>query len=190
MTHEDEQRRFFERLAARYDGRFLRARWPRNQELKAIVIEDALEDVFALGPVAEIGCGTAQIAERLLELNPQFDYTGLDLSPSMLGIARRRLERFHGRVELRAVEGALCLEHGRYAAAYGVDVLHHMADPVRVLRELREALRPGAPVVFLEANPRFPITTMIGLLQKEERNVLKIGFRNLRSWFDSAAHHR
>ena len=84
------------------------------------------------------------------------------------------------------MEGALCLERGSYAAAYGVDVLHHMEDPVSVLRELRDALRPDAPIVFLEANPRFPITTMIGLLQKEERNVLKIGFRNLRCWFESA----
>ena len=88
MTHEDEQRRFFERLAGRYDGRFMRARWPRNQKLKATAIRDALEDALVLGPVAEIGCGTAQIAENLLESNPQLEYVGLDLSPSMLEIAR------------------------------------------------------------------------------------------------------
>jgi SAM-dependent methyltransferase len=186
LTYYDEQRRFFADLAGRYDRRWLRARWPRNQELKATVIRDALGDALTLGPVVEIGCGTAQIAEQLLESEPRLEYVGLDLSPPMLEVARHRLRRFGGRVELRAVEGPLRLERACHAAAYGVDVLHHVEDPVNTLRELGDALRPHAPVVFLEPNPRFPITTMLGLLQKEERNVLKIGFRNLRYWLEAA----
>jgi 2-polyprenyl-3-methyl-5-hydroxy-6-metoxy-1,4-benzoquinol methylase len=71
----------------------------------------------------------------------------------------------------------LGLERGRYAAAFGVDVLHHVEDPTDVLRELTNALRARAPIVFLEVNPRFPIATMVALFQEEERNVLKIGFR-------------
>jgi hypothetical protein len=40
--------------------------------------------------------------------------------------------------------------------------------------------------VFLEANPRFPLTALIGLLQEEERGVLRINSRNLRTWLERA----
>jgi SAM-dependent methyltransferase len=186
LTSSDDQRRFFEHLAHRYDRRWLRSRWPRNQQEKAALIRGALAAALPRGPVVELGCGTAQIAEQLLESSPQLAYVGLDLSPSMLAVARRRLQRFGDRSELRAVEGPLRLEPGTYAAAFGVDVLHHVDDPVRILVELRDALRARAPIVFLEPNPRFPITTVLGLVQREERNVLRIGFRNLRGWFESA----
>ena len=87
---------------------------------------------------------------------------------------------------LREVSGPLPLEEQTFTCAYGVDVLHHVDDPVRVLRELRAALAAGAPCVFLEGNPRFPITALIGLLQKEERGLFKMSFRNLRSWLAEA----
>jgi SAM-dependent methyltransferase len=186
LTHYDEQRRFFEHLSRRYDSRFLRSRWPRNQLLKAGVISDALGSAIETGPVAEVGCGTGQIAEFLLDANPRLEYVGLDLSESMLAIARQRLARFGDRVELKLVEGPLGLPSGRYAGMFGVDVLHHVDEPVLVLGEIRDGLRPGGPVVFLEPNPRFPITTVLGIFEKEERNVLKVGFRNLRHWFEEA----
>lgn len=185
-AHYDEQRRFFEDLANRYDRRWLRARWPRNQQLKAAVIGAALGDTLPVGPVVEIGCGTAQIAEELLDSNPQLEYVGLDLSASMLEVARHRLQRFRGRVELREVAGPLSLEPGRYVAAYGVDVLHHVEEPPGVLRELSHGLRAHAPIVLLETNPRFPIATVLALLQREERHLLKISVRNLHSWFEAA----
>lgn len=186
MTHYDEQRRFFEQLSRRYDSRFLRSRWPRNQQLKAGLISDVLGSVVETGPVAEVGCGTGQIAEYLLEANPGLEYVGIDLSESMLAIAHQRLARFGDRVELRSVDGPLGLQCGRYAGVFGVDVLHHVEDPVLVLGEIRDGVRPGGAVVFLEPNPRFPITTLLGIFEKEERNVLKIGFRNLRHWFEDA----
>jgi ubiquinone/menaquinone biosynthesis C-methylase UbiE len=105
LTHYDEQRQFFEDLAGRYDRRWLRARWPRNQQVKAAVIRAALGNALAVGPAVEVGCGTAQIAEQLLTAEPQLEYVGLDLSASMLQVARRRLERFGGRAELREVDG-------------------------------------------------------------------------------------
>jgi SAM-dependent methyltransferase len=184
---EDVQREFFDRLARRYDGRFLRTRWPRNQELKAAHVVDVLGPTAETGPLVELGCGTGQIAQVLLRSHPRLTYLGLDLSEPMLEIARSRLQRFGNRAELTPVSGPrLPLELAKYAAAFGVDVLHHVDEPVTVLRSLRKGLKPGAPVVFLEGNPRFPITTVIALMQREERGLLRIGFKNLRRWFEAA----
>jgi SAM-dependent methyltransferase len=186
-VRRDDQRRFFEQRAARYDNRFLRSRWPRNQQLKARVIANFLGDVIEKGPVVEIGCGTGQVAAELLRMNSRLDYVGLDLSPEMLRIARERLTSFGERIELRHVGGTtLPLDDARYAAAFGVDVLHHVDEPEQLLRELRRALRPRAGVIFLEGNPRFPLTMLIALMQKEERGLLKMGFRNLTAWLQSA----
>jgi len=181
------QRQFFDRLAQRYDARFLRARWPRNQEVKARHVTDVLGTAIESGPVVEVGCGTGQIAELLLSANPGLHYVGLDLSEPMLEIARSRLSPFADRAELRVVAGNdLPLEAEWYAAAFGVDVLHHVGDPPALLRSLRASLRPGARIVFLEGNPKFPITTFMALTQRAERGVLRIGFRNLREWLEGA----
>jgi ubiquinone/menaquinone biosynthesis C-methylase UbiE len=179
---EELQRRFFEDCATGYDDRFMRSRWPRNQQLKARVISESLVFPPDGGRIVEIGCGTGQIAAELLRENPGLQYVGLDLSSTMLDLARARLGSFPDRVDLRQVLGSLPLEPGSFDGAYGVDVLHHVDDPVRVLTELRACLEPGAPIVFLESNPRFPLTALIGLTQREERAIFKLTFANLRTW--------
>jgi SAM-dependent methyltransferase len=184
---EKAQREFFEKLARRYDSRFCRSRWPRNQERKAQLVADTLGESIRRGPLVEIGCGTGQVAEVLLRRFPELDYVGLDLSPNMLEIARRRLEPFADRIELAvASEDRIHERDGGYGGAFGIDVLHHVEDPPALLRRLREALRPGARAVFLEANPIFPITAVMGLVQTEERGVLGITPRNLRRWYAEA----
>ena len=184
---EETQREFFEEAAARYDNRFCRSRWPRNQQLKARVIAKVLGDGMREGPVLELGCGTGQIAAELLEWYPQLRYIGLDLSPGMLEVAARRLERFGGRAELRAVSGsALPLAGEPLAGVFGVDVLHHVEDVGAVLAQLRPALGRGGRLVFLEGNPRFPLTALIGALRREERGLFKMRPPNLRRWLEEA----
>lgn len=184
--HYREQLDFFERLARRYDSRFLRARWPRNQRLKARTVQAELGPALE-GRILDVGCGTAQVAAELLAASPSTSYVGVDLSQAMLDVARVRLRPFADRIELRAVpDGRLAFEPSSFDGAFGIDVLHHVDDPVEVLARLRDAVRPGGRVVFLEPNPRFPVTAALGIFEREERNVLKIGFRNLRAWFERA----
>jgi SAM-dependent methyltransferase len=184
---EKVQREFFEHLAARYDRRFCRSRWPRNQQLKAGQVAKVLGDVVREGPVVEIGCGTGQVAAELLAANSGLHYVGTDLSQAMLDIARQRLAPFEDRVMLCVAEqNKVPSSDGAYAGAFGVDVLHHVEDPPVLLRHLRSTLRPGAPVVFLEGNPYFPIATLMGLIQKEERGLFKMRPKILGPWFRDA----
>ncbi len=127
---EDAQREFFERLARRYDSRFLRSRWPRNQQLKGRLVAEALGEELHEGPVVEVGCGTGQIAGELLATYPDLQYVGVDLSPGMLDVARRRLAHFGDRVTLRVSEGGeLPVNDSLLAGAFGIDVLHHVDEP-------------------------------------------------------------
>ena len=188
---EKAQKEFFERLAGHYDSRFLRARWPRNQELKAREVSKVLGDAVREGPVIEIGCGTGQIAGELLAANPKLRYVGSDLSPGMLDIARERLAAYEDRIELRVSErNGVPAGDAPYAGAFGIDVLHHVEDPPLLLRNLRESLEPGAPIVFLEANPIFPITAAMGVIYREERGVFKMRPKFLGPWLRHAGFER
>ena len=188
---EKVQREFFERLAGRYDSRFCRSRWPRNQQLKAEQVTKALGLAVREGPILEIGCGTGQIAAELLAANSELRYVGADLSPGMLDIARQRLAAYEARVGLRVVErNEVPPSEEPYAGAFGIDVLHPVESPPELLLNLHSALGPGAPVVFLEANPIFPITAMMGLFQKEERGVFNMRPKVLGPWFRDAGFER
>lgn len=183
---EAEQRAVFDEIARRYDARWMRSRWPRNVLARCVALETELGPVLYEGPVVELGCGTGQMAEFLLGRHPRLHWVGLDLSAEMLAIAERRLARFAGRFDVQQVVGSLAADAGAYAGGYGVDVLHHVDEPVAVLSELRRALRPRSPVVFLEGNPRFPVTAMLGIVQRHERGLLRISRDRLCAWLDSA----
>jgi ubiquinone/menaquinone biosynthesis C-methylase UbiE len=179
------QRRAFERRAAGYDRAFLRDRWPRNQEWKADAVAAALP---ALGPddlLLELGCGTGQVAELLLGRLP-CRYLGVDLAPAMLAVARERLAPYADRIELReATASQLPLDNAAAAAAFGVDVLHHVDGIDHALRELHRVLQPGATAFFLEGNPFFPLNALIAL-RREERGLLRSRPRNYERWFRAA----
>jgi SAM-dependent methyltransferase len=183
--HEDAQRAFFERQAHRFDRRLCRSRWPRNLTLKAQLISNVLAEAMG-GRVVEIGCGPAQVADQLLAAHPRLRYVGVDLSPAMLAIARQRLTPYSDRVTLMVASDDPAAYGDSFAGAFGIDVLHHIAEPVGLLRGLASTLRPDAPVVFLEANALFPLNAAIALIWKEERGTFRIRPENLRRWLDAA----
>jgi len=94
--------------------------------------------------VAEFGCGTGRLANRILTLSPHSSYIGLDLSQTMLEVTADRLARFDARAILIRTSGAPSLPLGeasvdRVVAAYVLDILSApeielwLADAARVL---------------------------------------------------------
>ncbi len=101
--------------------------------------------------VADLGCGTGQVAEALAPFVGQV--IGVDGSPSMLKAAKRRLQQ-HGNVDLRAgTLEALPVNDGALDAAMLFLVLHHVADPARCLVEAARALKPGGRLVVVDMLP-------------------------------------
>jgi ArsR family transcriptional regulator len=185
-TSADEQRRFFDERADGYGDALFRSRWPRNQLLKARLVAELL-DAPPGTRVLELGCGTGQIAEELVAGPAALDYLGVDLAPRMVEAAGRRLARFGDRVEMRTGEiEQLALPSGSLGGAFAIDVLHHVPDPIATLAELRRIVAPGGRVVFLESNPKFPVTTIYALAHREEHAVLRFTRRRLRGWFERA----
>ena len=69
----------------------------------------AHSDFGASGKVFEFGCGTGRLAFRLLDefLPTSAVYLGCDLSPTMIGLATRRLAVHAGRARVARSEGGV-----------------------------------------------------------------------------------
>ena len=101
------------------------------------------------GCAVDLGCGTGHALECLLQKSEQV--IGVDGSPRMLELARRRLAPFGDRVSLRIGE----LEHLPLAdreADFALlsMVLHHLEDPEAALRETGRVLKPGASLIIAD----------------------------------------
>lgn len=128
--------------------------------------------------VLDYGCGSGENSAVLSALGA--DVTGIDISPELVGCARRRMEI--NKLNWRVMEAsAYCTGEpdGSYDAVFGIAILHHLnleksaqevyrilkpggvavfSEPLRDLAALRK-LRPLAPFVVRNASPdEYPLT--------------------------------
>lgn len=100
--------------------------------------------------ILELGCGAARIGRELVERCGQ--WTGVDISPNMIGVAGSRLAG-HDNTRLEVLERASLsmIESDSLDKAYSVAVLCHMdkEDLFLYLREIARTLKPGG-LAYLE----------------------------------------
>lgn len=101
--------------------------------------------------VGDLGCGTGRVSEAIAPFVARV--VAVDGSDAMLRAARKRLRGFPT-VEVRqgALE-SLPVEDGSLDAATLVLVLHHVAEPARVLAEATRALAPGGRLLVVDMLP-------------------------------------
>lgn len=107
-----------------------------------------LDDSWVVG---DLGCGTGEASAALAPFVRRV--VAVDGAPSMLEAAQRRLTGLDT-VELRS--GALeelPVTDGELDAAVLFLVLHHVAEPARVLAEASRALAPGGRLLVVDMNP-------------------------------------
>lgn len=100
---------------------------------------------------ADFGCGTGNVIRAML--GKAETVIGVDGSPRMLELAKRRFSRENGRVSLRIGElSHLPLADGEADFASLNMVLHHVPRPVDVLAEISRVLAPGGLLVLTDFN--------------------------------------
>jgi SAM-dependent methyltransferase len=127
----------------------------RRQDLQAFYEDPALEVLVThaeferAAAVFEFGCGTGRLAERLLSrhLRSQSLYLGVDVSSTMVDLARERLRPWSPRAEIQLSDGSLCLEapfgrFDRFVATYVLDLLS-VQDSETLLAEAHRILTPS-----------------------------------------------
>jgi demethylmenaquinone methyltransferase/2-methoxy-6-polyprenyl-1,4-benzoquinol methylase len=158
-----EVRAMFDRIASVYDpmnliiSAFQEPRWRR----RAV----ALSGVRPGGRVLDVATGTGKVAADLhARVQPGGSVLGIDISPAMIRIARRR---FGDRPGLSFVAGdALHLptEDGAFDAATIAFGMRNLPDYAAGFAELARSVRPGGRVVCLEiARPRSRLARVLQL---------------------------
>lgn len=100
---------------------------------------------------ADFGCGTGNVLVAMLKKAETV--IGVDGSPRMLELARRRFGKEGERVSLRIGDLAhLPLRDGEADFASLNMVLHHIPQPGDVLGEIRRVLSPGGLLVITDFN--------------------------------------
>jgi ubiquinone/menaquinone biosynthesis C-methylase UbiE len=104
---------------------------------------------LARGRVLELGCGTGNAQLELAERG--WPAVGLDASPQMLAITRRRLARAGLRAPLlRAVAQAIPLPDASCDTVLSTFPTEYIFDP-RTLAEIRRVLAPGGRLLIVDA---------------------------------------
>jgi demethylmenaquinone methyltransferase/2-methoxy-6-polyprenyl-1,4-benzoquinol methylase len=144
-------RAMFDRIARPYDAMNRIMTVGLDQRWRALAADECR--VGAGATVLDCCCGTGDLALELADrVGPAGEVLGVDFSPNMLAIARRKAER-RGVENVRFVAGdALSLPAGddEFAAASVAFGVRNLADYELGFHELVRVVRPRGRVVCLE----------------------------------------
>ncbi len=128
--------------------------------------EDALLAPFAdriRPPFLEVGCGEGGNLARLARCGR---CVGTDLFWPKIAYAKTVVDG----AELAAADAmALPFRDSCFESVFIRDVLHHVAEPRAVLREVLRVLRPGGLLLLIEPNGRNPLVKLQARLVEAER---------------------
>jgi SAM-dependent methyltransferase len=144
-VHQRE-REFHDQLAERLEPEQMP---PGDPDILERPLLDALGDISGLR-VLDLGCGDGGLIFHLLDRGA--DVVGLDISPGMTEVARRRVERFRPDASVELVAAPLeesGLDPGSFDLIVGKWILHHV-DIRQGADAVDRLLKPGGRGVFFE----------------------------------------
>jgi ubiquinone/menaquinone biosynthesis C-methylase UbiE len=102
--------------------------------------------------VLEIGCSIATDGLEFAKAGAH--YTGVDLTPHSIELAKERFKLFgvEGRLVAVNAEERLPFEDGTFDHAYSFGVIHHSPDPARIVAEIHRVLKKGGTFTVMLYN--------------------------------------
>lgn len=128
--------------------------------------------------ILDVGCGPGTITAGLADRVPQGHVTAVDAEPGIVAQARE-LARDRGNLDVTTGDVyALDYPDGSFDVVHAHQVLQHLGDPVRALREMRRVTRPGGLVAARDGDygamvwyPELPaLDDWLALYQKVARS--------------------
>jgi ubiquinone/menaquinone biosynthesis C-methylase UbiE len=142
------------------------ADWLERSQREAEEHPDAALDALNIKPgmvIADVGAGVGYLTTRLAKrVGPSGKVYATDIQPEMLTRLRERLDHEH----ITNVEPVLSsqadpkLPAGQIDLILMVDVYHELTQPQRMLRRMKESLKPDGRLVLIEyrkEDPTIPI---------------------------------
>jgi SAM-dependent methyltransferase len=120
----------------------------------SVLVEDLRRHGATDGLVVELGCGSGILSERVARAG--YSVLGIDLSPDMIALARRRVPAGEFRVEsLLTAELPPCVAVAAVGECFNYlfDERHDVSLVREALRRIHASLRPGGLLLFDTAGP-------------------------------------
>jgi ubiquinone/menaquinone biosynthesis C-methylase UbiE len=117
-----------------------------HSEVNRLFVDHFLAAGPPAGEVLDVGTGTAQIPVELARRTDQYRVTAIDLSTSMLDVAKAKVEvaGLTHLIRLDRIDAKrLPYPDGRFAAVISNSIIHHIPEPEHVLAEAWRVLAPG-----------------------------------------------
>lgn len=146
---------------------------PAMREAYANVAEQ-VATVMREGTLLEVGPGPAFISIEIARYIPHAQIIGLDISETMIGIARRNVVEagLSTRITFRQGDAAeMPFDDATFDFVVSSGSLHHWSKPVAVFDEIYRVLKPGKPAVVYDVRKDAP---------KEKIDEFS---RQIKSWF-------
>jgi len=135
----------FDGWAEDYDRSFL-SRYIRKIQKGVVQRMKPAEDAFVL----DAGCGTGEGIRYLSRFVKKGFLAGLDLSPKMIEVARKKFSN-HPSIELKVGDAEnLPWPESFFDQAMSTFTLHHFPDPHRALTEIARVLKPGGGLFLVD----------------------------------------
>jgi ubiquinone/menaquinone biosynthesis C-methylase UbiE len=148
-------------VLTRSQARTFYDRFGKKQDTQAFYEDAALDDLIAhaafdqVEKVFELGCGTGRFASRLLakHLSPSASYLGMDLSQTMIAIAKQRVLPYEERAKVSQSDGSMSFSIPDHSvdcvvSTYVFDLLSE-TDIRQAIREVRRVLIPGGKLCLV-----------------------------------------
>jgi SAM-dependent methyltransferase len=141
LSDAEDRRRYFEEISSNRYGR---------REWHVPIV--ARFDAFRQKEVLEIGCGIA--TDGLEFARNGAKYTGVDLTPQSIELARERFALFgmSGRLLVVNAEEPLPFPDESFDHVYSFGVIHHSPYPESIVRQIHRVLRPGGTFTVMLYN--------------------------------------
>ncbi len=142
------------------------ASWLERPERESEENPDAAVEALGLKPgmnVADVGAGTGYMSIKMArKVAPTGKVYANDLQPEMLAMARKNAAAANIS-NIETVQGSVAgtnLPKGQMDLILLVDVYHELSEPEKMLRDLKQALKPDGRLVLIEyrgEDPAVPI---------------------------------
>ena len=141
---------FYDQLSSKYSD-LIKKCVPRYDELLNTMFL-YLEPDFKPLRILDLGCGTGNLTQRILEQFPDAQIDALDLSEDILEESRKRFANKSNMNYLQADFKSMNLPHGNYDLVMSSIAIHHVEDPfkLKLYKEVYQSLKKGGIFIFAD----------------------------------------
>ncbi len=146
-------------------------------------IQSYLSDNFT---ILDYGCGPGTFLIKLSKLTKSKLF-GVDISSEFIDQSKKNFDRYNIKnIEVHKVEPEkLPFEDKKFDIILVVDVIHHLDDIYKNVKEIKRVLKSGGKLIIYEPNKLNPLIWLTHLIDRNERGLLRVGtFKKYREIFN------